>query len=892
MSPEEQRPDPDALLAYAQRQERKQTPGRLRIFLGAAPGVGKTYSMLEAARAKRTEGLDVVAGVVESHGRAETEALLQGLELIPRRQVPHRGVILAEFDLDAALARRPALILVDELAHANAPGSRHPKRWQDVRELLDSGIDVYTTLNIQHVESRNDVVAQVTGVIIRETVPDSLLEDAESLVLVDLPPEDLLTRLKEGKVYIPQQAEWAAQNYFRPGNLASLRELALRMTAERVGSEVLVYRQGQAAPATWPTGERLLVCVGPAPSSAKLIRAAKRMAEGLHAPWLALYVETAEMARLPQEERNRAIQHLQLARQLGAETVTLSGGRVAEEVVHFARARNVSKIIIGKPLRPAWKDRIFGNFVDEVIRLSGEIDVYVIRGQAEPGPRTSSSPVRPPTDWTGYLASLAIVALGTGLGSLVRPYLEPSNLIMIYLLGVMIAAIRWGRGAAVLGSLFSVLAFDFFFVPPFYTFAVADTQYLITFAVMLLVALVISHFTSLIQRQAQTARHLQRRTESLRALSGQLAGTRGAEMLLSIAVRHAEEIFESQVRGLMPDEQGQLVIVAGPQGGPIPDAKERSVAQWAFDLGQVAGWGTETLPYVGALYVPLLGLEGPVGALEVRPQDPQRLFSPEQMRLLDAIAKQVALALEVDRLEKSTLKAQLDMETEQMRSSLLSSVTHDFQTPLAAVLGSASSILEIGPNLSLADIRGLVENIYDEAERLSRLINNLLKVTKLESGALALHKELQPLEELVGSALNRLERRLTQRHLHISLPEDLPMAPMDGPLVEQVFLNLLENALKYTPEGTPLSIAAQARDNELEVEVADQGPGLPGEDLENIFEMYYRGSAKNSQNGYGLGLAICKAIVRAHGGRIWADNLPGGGAAFRFTLPLAADDTP
>jgi two-component system sensor histidine kinase KdpD len=886
------RPSPETLLAYVQAEERKKGRGKLRIFLGAAPGVGKTYSMLEAAQIRLAEGLDIVAGMVETHGRQETEALLHNLEILPRRCLEYKGITLEEFDLDGALARHPALILVDELAHTNAPGSRHAKRWLDIKELLDRGVDVYSTMNIQHLESLNDVVAQITGVVMRETVPDSVLEEADSLVLVDLPPDDLLKRLQEGKVYLPQQAEWATQNFFQVGNLIALRELALRITADRVNAEVLVFRQGQAVQTTWPTAERLLVCVGPSPFSPKLIRATKRMAAGLRAEWFAVYVETPKMLRLPEADRNRVVQNLRLAEQLGGETVTLRGRSIAEEIVGFARQRNITKIVAGKPLRPRWKDILFGSPVDELVRQSGEIDVHVITGEPgeprEKGPAAAlaPSPARP-VSWPDYEMGFLYFLLANGLAFLMYPYFDLSNLIMVYLVGVMLTAMKSGRGPAILISFLSVLAFDFLFVPPRFTFAVADVQYFVTFAVMFLVALVISHLTALIRQQAEGARLQERQTAAMHTLSRQLASTRGFDQILQVAVQHISEILECQVLALLPDKKGVVHVAAGDQTiFTKAIRKELSVAQWAYNAGQMAGWGTQTLPTTDIFYVPLQAADAPLGVLALRPRDPKRLLSPEEVRLVESLAKQVALALEVERLQQTALDAQVAVETERLRSSLLGSVTHDFQTPLAAIMGSASSLLNLPGQVDEKLNREMLTNIYDEAERLSRLVNNFLDIARLESGSLKLHRELQPLEEVVGAALNRLEKKLAHRPLMISLPPDLPMVPLDAALAEHLFINLLENALKYTPSGSPLSIAAVARDREMEVKVADRGPGLPPEDLDKIFDMFYRGTGAPDQQGYGLGLSICRAIVEAHGGRIWAENRADGGAVIRFTLPL------
>ncbi len=618
---DDNRPDPDQLLQQFKAEQAAQQRGKLKIFFGGYPGVGKTYTMLEAAQARRREGVDVAIGVVETHGRKELGALIRGLEILPRKIVQYHGVTLQEFDLDAALARRPAVILVDEFAHTNAPGSRHDKRWQDVQELLDRGIHVYTTLNVQHVDSLNDVVAQITGITVRETVPDSSFEQADEVELVDLPPEDLLQRLREGRVYMPQQAGLAAENFFRIPNLTALRELALRATADRVNAQVQSIRQEEAAKATWPTAERLLVCVGPSPTSAKLIRATRRMATSLKAEWIAAYVETPAQLRLPEKERARAVQNLRLAEQLGGESTTLSGTNFAEEVINYARARNITKIVIGKPLRPRWRDLLLGSPVDDLVRRSGDIDIYVIQGGLEErmaGATGQAAAARPAGggDAGGYFAAVAIVALCTGICWLVSlAHLNPINLVMIYLLGVVAVAARYRRGAGILVSVLSVLAFDFFFIPPTFTFVVNDTQYIITFAAMLVVALVISTLTVRIRQQAEMARLHERRTAALHSLSQHLARTRGTDALLGVAVQHIAEIFESQVVALLPDESGALQIRAGYKADFAMNDKERSVAHWVYDLGQMAGRGTQTLSLAEALYVSAAGIgHSPGGA--------------------------------------------------------------------------------------------------------------------------------------------------------------------------------------------------------------------------------------------------------------------------------------
>src|SRR6266542_2056010 len=836
-----ERPDPEALLARAKEEEARKSRGRLKLFFGAAAGVGKTFAMLESARDLKADGVDVVVGVVESHGRAETESLLEGLEILPPRQVPYRGTMLKEFDLDAALARRPSVILVDELAHSNAEGSRHSKRWLDVLELVDAGINVYTALNVQHLESLNDLVAKITGVIVRKTVPDSVLERADEIELLDVTPDELIQRLQEGKVYVPQQAREAIHNFFRKGNLIALRELALRRTAERVDAQMHAYMRDHAIAKTWPVAER-----------------------------------------------DRVVQTLRLAEQLGAETATLSGPTMSEEILAYARARNVSKIVIGKPARTLWKRILLGSIVDALVRGSGEIDIYVVSGDKETAvPRPARRQVDQ-TDWLAYAEALGVVALCTGIAWLMFPHFGLSNLIMVYLLGVVAVAARSGRGPTVLASVLSVATFDFFFVPPFFSFAVSDTQYLITFAVILVVALVISGLTVRIRAQADAARDRERRTAALYAMSRELANTRGVDGLLAIAIQHIVEVFPAEVAVLLPDATGRLGAQSAPAATLRVDTTEQAVAQWVFEHKELAGLGTSTLPGAAALYVPLIGSRGAVGVLGVKPAEAHDFDSPEQLHLLETFANQTALAIERAVLAEEAQAAQLRVEGERLRNSLLSSVSHDLRTPLAVITGSASTLLESGGALEATVQRDLLQTIREEAERLNRLVHNLLEMTRLETGV-EVRKEWHSLEELIGAALARLEFALRDRSVHTDVAKDLPLTPMDDVLVEQVLINLLENAVKYTPAGTAIDVRAWAEDDRVMVEVADRGPGLAAGDESRIFEKFYRGAAPDSR-GAGLGLAICRAILEAHGGRIWAQNRPDGGAVVRFSLPV--DGTP
>lgn len=883
---EDRRPDPDELLARLQQQEARSHRGRLKIFFGAAAGVGKTYNMLDAAQTRRAEGVDVVVGYVEPHSRPETEALLEGLEVIPVRIVDHRGTQLREFDLDAALARNPELILIDELAHSNAPGLRHAKRWEDVEELLNAGIHVYTTVNVQHLESLNDVVAQITGTIVRETVPDSILEAADDVELIDTSPDELLIRLREGKVYLPKQAEQALQNFFRKGNLMALRELALRHTAERVDAQMQDYRQDKAIAQIWPASERIMVCISASPLSFRLVRAAKRMATGLHAEWITAYVEAPRSRRLSEENRNRVIQTLRLAEQLGAETVTLTEHNITEAILSYARKQNVTKIIVGKPAHPAWRDIVFGSVLNNLIRQSGSIDIYAISGEeGAPQPPQWSPRVTNKVHWTIHLQSLGVIAICTLLASVLFLLdFALANLIMVYLVGIVYVAARYGRAPSILASIVSILVFDFFFVSPNLTFSVLDTQYIITFAVMLLVSLTISNMTIRIKEQAEAAYEREQRMTSLYKISRDFANNSEVDTLAQIAIRHIENLFESHVVLLLPDEINRFRVLASPAAKEKLTEQERSVAEWAYEHGQNAGLGTHTLPGSQGIYIPLLTPQGKIGILGIYLSRTEQLPSPDQMHLLETFANQTALALERARLTNETENARVQIETERMRSSLLSSVSHDLRTPLAAITGAVSGLLQRERGL---DARGreFAQIAYEEAERLNRLLSNLLEMTRLESGTINLEKEWQPLEEVIGTVRLRLDKLFEDHPLKTHLPDDLPLVPIDAILIEQVLVNLLENAVKYNPVGSPITLSASAYGQEVLVEVADQGAGIPLGEEERIFDKFYR-VRPYTGSGVGLGLAICKAAIEAHGGRIWAENTPNGGAVFRFTLPL------
>jgi two-component system, OmpR family, sensor histidine kinase KdpD len=881
----ERRADPDELLQRLEAEEARQRGGTLKIFFGAAPGVGKTFAMLEAAQQGRADGVDLLVGVVETHGRPETQALLEGLEVLPRKKHPYRGKDLEEFDLDAALERRPQLLLVDELAHTNAHGSRHTKRWQDVMEVLDAGIDVWTTLNVQHIESLNDVIAQITHVRVRETLPDAVLERANEMVFVDLPPDALLERLKEGKVYAPAQAEYAADNFFRKGNLLALRELALRRTAERVDTDVLAYRREHGIAATWPVADHLLVCVGPSPDSAALIRAARRMAAGLRARWTAATVENPARAPLGEEARARVAQHLRLAEQLGADVVTLIGPRPSEEILSFARSRNVTRIVLGKPTHPRWRDFLFGSMLEEIVRGSGDIDVHVIRGEHgdEGRPPAELAPPRPA--WTHYGFALLMVTIASLVAaSMLFRGFDIANIVMVYVLAIIIVAYRAGRGPSLLTSVLSVAVLDFCFVPPYFTFAVSDVNHVLTFAVMLLVGFVVSGLTERVRRQAEAARVREQRTHVLYALTRDLAGSNDVDEIARTAARHIGAGFHARVVVLLRDGTPRALAIASGQGFELDD-RERSVATWALDHRAAAGLTTDTLPGASALYLPLTVSDRTLGVLGVQPERERHMLDePAQRHLLEAYCRQTAMALERARLAEEAHTAMLRVEREELRNTLLSSVSHDLRTPLAAITGAASTLLADDGRMATVR-RELLETIFEEADRLERLVRNLLDMTRLESGGLEMKKDWIPLEEVVGTALDRCDAALRGRHVSVLLPPELPLVPLDPGLMGQVFSNLLENAAKYTPPGSPIEIAASCDDAGVTVEISDRGPGLPAGTTERVFEKFFRAHTGTAP-GTGLGLAICRGIVHAHGGTITAENREGGGAVFRFTLPL------
>jgi two-component system sensor histidine kinase KdpD len=877
------RPDPDDLLRRVHDEEARARRGRLKVFLGASPGVGKTFTMLEAARAQRAEGLDVVIGVVETHGRAETTALLEGLETIPKRSVEYRGSRLQEFDIDAAIARHPALLLVDELAHTNVPGSRHAKRWQDVDELLGRGINVYTTLNVQHLESLNDVVAGITGVQVRETIPDVVLERADEVELVDVTADVLQQRLREGKVYVPDAAARAIDRFFRKGNLIALRELALRRTAERVDAQMRGYMAERGIRETWAAAERLLVSIGPTATASRLVRATARMATRLHADWIAVHVETPG-SQLGATEREEIVRALELAAQLGGRAVTLSGTSVADEILAYARTHNVNRIVVGKPERPSWRDRLRGSLLDALVRRSGAIEVLAISGEEEGEPARPALPR--PAPWSEYAAAAAIALVPTAIGLVIRAAeaeLSTIDAAMLYLLGVVVAASRYRQGPAALTSVLSIALFDFCFVPPYYTFSVGDARYGLTFVVMLVVALMMSRLTARIRNQAEASRERERRTATLYAMSRDLSSIRASDQLAAVTLKHLRDSFAGDIVLLLPDPSGRLQPVE-PVAYSIDD-RERGVAQWAYDQRQIAGHGTSTLPAAVALYVPLAVSDRAVGVIGIRPAERHQLRDPGQRRLLEALAGQAAVAFERLALADRSRRTEVAVEAERLRTTLLSSLSHDLRTPLAAIEGAGTTLLQDGGPTDPGARRELAGTIVQESQRMSRLVANLLDMVRVEAGSLEVQREWQPLSDVAGVALIRTEDQLAGRRVTTDFPVTLPLVPVDEVLLEQVFVNLLENAAKHTPPGTPVDITAEAGNVEVIVTVADRGPGVPAGEEERVFEKFQR-VGSTAGTGVGLGLTICRGIVNAHGGRIWVERRPGGGALFRFTIPI------
>ncbi len=886
------RPDADELLAQIKAEEVQTGRGKLKIFLGYAPGVGKTYTMLEAARLKKKD-TDVVIGIVETHGRVETQALLEGLEIIPRRQLEYRGIKLTEMDIDAVLARHPQLVLVDELAHENTPDSRHSKRYQDIEELLDAGIDVYTTLNIQHIESGRNAVAQITGIWVREAVPDSFIDNATEIEMVDLPPDELLKRLKEGKVYIPEQIAPATDSFFRKGNLTALRELAMRTVGKHVDEQTRAYMKTHAIQGPWPSGEHLLVCIGSDPAAARLVRNARRLAYQLGAEWFAIYVETPDVHPSP-EQQERLTNALRMAERMGAKVATIQGSSIVNAVVEFAGRNNITKIMVGKSRRSWWRNLLGTSVVNQLMRRSEHFDVYIVGSRGEPTKPETSKTIGREThyNWLRYLYGLGLVVLATLLGQLIHDIFTPTTIAMLYLLCVVITAYLWGLGPSILVSVIGVLAFDFFHVPPYLTFRVNDTQYIFTFLALLIVGMVISYLALHVRRQTESARRRQRETSALYALGRDLAISNDLESYIRAIVKRAKETLGHDSIVFLSDPQNKESLKPYVDTLDIKtDENELAAAIWAFQHQKIVGHGTDTLPNAKARYLPLVTSRGTVGVLAVSAADTSGELTIEQERLLEAYADLAAVAIESIRLANEAQNAQILRDTEKLQTALLNSISHDLRTPMVSIIGVLSSLQQEGMHLDNATKLNLIQVARDEAERLNDLITNLLDVSRVEFGAIKLFCQPSDMQELIGAALEQLGSRTSNHQINMEIPADLPFISVDFGLVLQTLVNVLDNALKYSPEGSTIEIKGLQVGPEIQIEIADRGIGIPTQDLLRVFDKFYRVQRPESVTGTGLGLFISKGIIEAHGGHISAANRPGGGTVIRITLLIVAQES-
>jgi two-component system sensor histidine kinase KdpD len=888
------RPDPDQILKVVEQDRRAKHRGQLKIFFGSAAGVGKTYMMLEAAHAAERDGTDVVIGIIETHKRPETEKLAGDLPALPRKKFVHKGVVLEEFDLDAALSRKPSVLLLDEMAHTNAPGSRHPKRWQDIEELIDSGITVYTTLNVQHLESLNDVVTGITGIDVQETVPDELFDDADDIKLVDLPTEELLERLKQGKVYIAEgAAERAKQNFFTSTNLMSLRELALRRMAEYVDGDTDEERIREGLFTPNIAGDKILVCVGADMLAAKLVRSARRTAAGLKAPWYVLAIDTTETSTNPRVLRHRN-HALRIAEQNGARVLTLQADRLGPTIIDFARSKGITKIIIGRTLRPLWLDWFRNSLAEYVIRHSGAIDVYVITGSSSKG--NTSLSMASQTTRTDYALAFTLTSFFTAIGVLTQPFLHPIDQALLYLIAVVLAVAKLGRIPALLTAFTSVACFNFFFVEPLYSFDVTNSSYWITFAIMLIASWVISHQAGKLRQQTIVARERERKTQTFYALSKELAATRGEENVIEVTIKHLREALRGEFLVWIADENGVLCPFVKDEDERAKtqtddlvkeQLKEEMVAKWCFDHGQPAGLGTNTLPSAKATYYPLRGTQAVFGALAFKPRDEKEELSTEEKSTVETFAHLLASALDRVLASRSAEESRLSNEAEKLKNTFLSSMSHDLRTPLAAIRGSAETLLNVGPTLVEEKRNGLFQTIYSEADRLSRIVNNLLDLTRFETGRLTLNAQTYYLPELIGAAIHNCGKTLEKVKMQTVIPDQLPPMRVDGLLFEQLLQNLLENAARYSPPNSTITLRFEPHAEGWILSVADQGVGVPMGFEHKIFDKFFTMQLRDHPKGAGLGLAICQAIVQLHGGRIWAESSLEGGGLFKILLPSA-----
>ena len=883
---ETNRPSPDALLAEAKRETR----GRLKIFLGAAPGVGKTYAMLEAAHDRMREGIDIAVGVVETHGRRETERLVEGLEILPRHVVDYRGRVFQEMDLEAVLARKPKFVLVDELAHTNVPGSRHVKRYQDVEEILAAGINVYSAMNIQHLDSLNDVIERIAGIKVRETVPDSVLSTADEIELIDLPPEDLIKRLGEGKVYVPEQAKRAVGNFFTVGNLTALREMALRHAAERVDAQMLNYRRAHAISGPWPTRERILVCIGDGVAASHLVRLAKRVAERREAPWAAVYVETARHMQLSDHDKDSIALGLSLAEQLGGEAITLQGDDVAGEILAYAQDRNCTQIIVGRLKRKGWR-RFFRSHTvtDRIVEKTEDFDVLLVSGKAKDKALQTirTKRVEGDFDWLSYLLASLGVGIATGVGFIIDLWLPVPNITVSFLVAVMLIAMKLGRGPAIFASLASFVSFNFFFTEPRFTFPLNDHQNVLTIVFFLFSSILISNLASRLNGQIAVGKVNSRRTANLYEFSRKIAAAATQDDVLWAVVHHVANTIHGKSLVLLPNNDVLDVVAGYPPEDEISD-KDSAAASWTWSNGRPSGRGSTTLPTAEWLFMPLKTARGMVGVLGIQ-MDGQDFLAPEDSRLLSTLADQAAVAIERTTLVADVERGRVSAETDRLRGALLSSISHDLRTPLVSILGAATTQLNYDEELSADNRHELLVTIQEEAERLNRFVQNLLDMTRLGSGALKPNADWSDLTDIIQAASGRAGKLLKGRSLKLDIEPGLPLMFVDSVLMEQVFVNLIDNAIKYSPATSVVTVWARRKDGKVSIEICDQGPGIPEADRERVFDMFYRIEATDQQiAGTGLGLSICRGIVEAHGGTITAEpGLNGAGTCIVIHLPLA-----
>lgn len=883
---EKSRPDPEALLAEVERGTR----GKLKIFLGAAPGVGKTFAMLEDARVLKAENIDVVAGIVETHGRRETQRLLVGLDVIPRKVISYRGRAFSEMDLDGILERRPKIALVDELAHTNVPGSRHIKRWQDIEELLEAGIDVHTTVNIQHLESLNDIVERISGIKVRETVPDHVLERANEIEVIDLTPEDLIKRLREGKVYVPDQAQRAIQRFFSRGNLTALREMALRAAAERIDKDVVDYLRTHAVGGTWPTRERLLVCVGAGGDAESLVRTGKRLADRNRAPWIVLHVVRPQAGAAEREEIvDRA---LLLAEQLGAETETLTAsGSIAEAILNFARSHNVTRIVTGRRAW-SWRDWFASNLQSQLIAQSEGFEITITGSETSQGQHTGLWRWKLPSvgrlDVRAYLIAVGCVALAVPAAMVAHALLPQANTSLILLAAVLAASMQGVAGAAIFSSILAFLCYNFFFTLPYYSFRVYFQSDTVTITFFLIFSLVVGMLAARLKQQMDATRIAATRTRNLYEFTRRaLSATTDYDMAWAIVSHAATSMQAETVLLRQAPHSSNLEILTGFPPVDTLDARSRAAAEWAVKSAKRAGWQTDTLPNSKWLFMPLATQQEVVGLLGISREDRTRGMTEPERRLLETLCDQSALILERGKMIAETTEALRFTETEKLRTALLSSVSHDFRTPLVSVIGAASTLRDLGDKLSESARVALLETIVSESARLNRFIQNLLDMTRLGYGAIDQRREWLDLPDIVESAKVRLGGRLRHHDLSVSVAPSAALVFADGTLFEQVLVNLLDNAAKYAPKRSRIDVAAKFEDRHLCLTVTDAGPGIAADKKDKIFDLFYRVQEQDRQKaGTGLGLTIVRGFVEAMGGTVSVRNrVPGPGAVFEIRVP-------